>query len=595
MLTVKKIFSFLALFYEHTGWRLPILFLLIAFGGILEVLGIVTVLPLLNVAFDETPESPISQAIVGALNHVGISATLGSLLMVILTVFVVRGVFVFLSSYFTAHIIVAAHREIQLDLTNKFNNMSYQYFTTHATGWFSNIIVVETKRFVSSLRGFCNVSVNIINALIFFLFALTIKLELTLLVFAIGGLILWSLIGFVRNTAQISRDQTINAGLLNAEFIQLIQSFIYLRATSTTKAVSDHVTASIGRFANNELRLRKISAIFTSIIEPIAVAVLIAYIFFEVTVLGGAIAEVMVFALLLYRLLIKLVSIGPQLQGFTQNIGGVFAINDVSRALERHSEQGGRHRVASLDEPIAFHDVSYSHGDSRILSNLDITVRPNEMIGIVGESGAGKTTFFHLLTGLLQPCGGRITIGDVPYAEMDMNSLQERIGYVTQEPIIFNDTVANNITLWQRNDEDGSCMERIRSAARAAMCDEFIQAMSDGYDTVMGDRGVNLSGGERQRIAIARELFKNPSLLIFDEAASALDASSERFVRESIERMHGKRTMVVITHRLASVRLCDRIYVFKSGHVVEQGTFDGLYNTEGSHFRRMCDLQGLSE
>ena len=111
----------------------------------------------------------------------------------------------------------------------------------------------------------------------------------------------------------------------------------------------------------------------------------------------------------------------------------------------------------------------------------------------------------------------------------------------------------------------------------------------------MGDRGVNLSGGERQRIAIARELFKNPSLLIFDEAASALDASSERFVRESIERMHGKRTMVVITHRLASVRLCDRIYVFKSGHVVEQGTFDGLYNTEGSHFRRMCDLQGLSE
>ena len=143
MLTVKKIFSFLALFYEHTGWRLPILFLLIAFGGILEVLGIVTVLPLLNVAFDETPESPISQAIVGALNHVGISATLGSLLMVILTVFVVRGVFVFLSSYFTAHIIVAAHREIQLDLTNKFNNMSYQYFTTHATGWFSNIIVVE--------------------------------------------------------------------------------------------------------------------------------------------------------------------------------------------------------------------------------------------------------------------------------------------------------------------------------------------------------------------------------------------------------------------------------------------------------------------
>jgi len=595
MLTITKIFSFLTLFYKHTGWRLPVLFLLIAFGGVMEVLGIITVLPLLNVAFDETPESPISRVIVGALNHIGIAATLGSLLMVILTVFMVRGVFVFLSSYFTAHIIVAAHREIQLDLTRKFNDMSYQYFTTHATGWFSNIIVVETKRFVSSLRGFCNVSVNIINAFIFFLFALTIKLELTLLVFAIGGLILWCLIGFVRKTAQISRDQTINAGRLNAEFIQLIQSFIYLKATSTTKAVSDHVNASIGRLADNELRLRKISAIFTSIIEPIAVAVLTAYIFFEATVLGGAIAEVMVFALLLYRLLVKLVSIGPQLQGFTQNIGGVFAINDVSRALERHAPPVAQRRIASLDDAIEFRNVSYSHGEARILSNVDIIVRPNEMIGIVGESGAGKTTFFHLLTGLLQPGDGRITIGDVPYAEVDMNSLQERIGYVTQEPIIFNDTVANNISLWQRRDDDGLCMEPIRSAARTAMCDDFVQAMSNGYDSVLGDRGVNLSGGERQRIAIAREIFKNPSLLIFDEAASALDASSERFVRESIERMHGERTMVIITHRLASARLCDRIYVFESGRVVEQGTFDGLYNTEGSHFRRMCDLQGLSE
>ena len=595
MIASEPKFSFLGLFYRHTGWRLPVLFLLIAFSGTLEVLGIVMMLPLLDIAIGETTEGSISQSILSLLGHLGISATLGNLLLVILAVFVVRGVFVFLSSYFTARITVTALRNIQLGLTKKFNEMSYQFFASHAAGWFNNIITVETRRFVSSLRAFCNLSVNAIHVLIFFPFALSLKFELTLFVFAVGGLVLWSLMGFVRKTSRISREQTVNAGRLNAEFIQLIQSFIYLKATNTTSAVSEHVTESIGRLATNDLRIRKISAMFTSIIEPIAVAVLVAYIFYEVSYLDGAITEVLVLAMLLYRMLIKLVSLGPQLQGFNQSIGGAFAIRDVSLALEQHAEPRGRRTIAALDQPIEFHDVSYSHGDSQVLSNLNVVVRPNEMVGIVGESGAGKTTFFHLLTGLLQPGDGRITIGDIPYSEIDMSSLQERVGYVTQEPIVFNDTVANNISLWQHRTSGDQCMARIRDAARTAMCDDFVEAMSDGYDTVLGDRGVNLSGGERQRIAIAREVFKNPSMLIFDEAASALDASSERFVQDSIEQMRGERTVVIITHRLASARHCDRIYVFKAGRVVEQGTFDGLYNTEGSHFRRMYDLQGLSE
>jgi ABC-type multidrug transport system fused ATPase/permease subunit len=595
MPTIKKIFSFLALFYEHTGWRLPVLFALIAVSGVTEVLGIVTVLPLLNVASGEAPDSALSSTIVGTLSDVGIEATIGNLLIVIVVVFVVRAVFVFIYTYFTARITVSARRNVQLSLTRKFNEMSYRFFAKHATGWFSNLIVVETGRFISSLRAFANLSVNAVNVLVFLPVALVLNFELTLLVFAVGSFVLWALMGFVRKTARLSRAQTINAGILNADFIQLIQSFIYLKATNTMGAVARHVEASIGRLANNELRIRKIGAIFASINEPIAVAVLAAYIFYEVAVLEGSISEVLVFAIILYRMLIKLVSLGPQLQGFNQNIGGLFAIEDVSRALERHSEPNGLRDVASLDQPIEFHDVSYRHGDSQILSNLEIVVRPNETIGIVGESGAGKTTFFHLLTGLLQPYDGHITIGDTPYSEIDATSLQKRMGYVTQEPIIFSDTVANNITLWQHQNGDQSSMERIRDAARTAKCDEFIQAMKDGYDSALGERGVNLSGGERQRIAIAREVFKNPSMLIFDEAASALDARSEHFVRESIEQMHGQRTIIIITHRLASVRLCDRIYVFKSGRVVEQGNFDKLYNAVGSHFRRMYDLQGSSQ
>ncbi len=156
------------------------------------------------------------------------------------------------------------------------------------------------------------------------------------------------------------------------------------------------------------------------------------------------------------------------------------------------------------------------------------------------------------------------------------------------------DTVANNISLWQYDGSDSACLERIRSAARIAKCDAFVSAMPNGYDTPLGDRGIKLSGGERQRIAIAREMFKEPGLLIFDEASSALDAGSERHVRESIEHMHGERTIVVITHRLSSVRCCDRVYVFLRGEVVERGTFDELYAAQDSYFRRMCDEQRVS-
>ena len=358
-------------------------------------------------------------------------------------------------------------------------------------------------------------------------------------------------------------------------------------------AVNQHVIRTIGNLTDIELRIKRTASLFASIKEPIAVAVLAAFIFYEVTVLGGSFSEVIVVALLLYRMLIQLVSLAPELQTFNQTIGGVFAVQEVSRDLDRHHEVVGTGEVTSLGTPIVFDDVCFRHGDKDILRDLNILIRPNETVGIVGESGAGKTTFFHLLTGLLEPCSGRIMIGDKPYSEIDKNALRAQIGYVTQDPVIFNDTVANNISMWQYNGDDAACLERIRDAARAAKCEQFVSAMPKGLDTPLGDRGIKLSGGERQRIAIARELFKDPALLIFDEAASALDAESEDYVQESIDRLRGERTVVIITHRLASVRRCDRIYVFSSGRVVEQGTFGELYDIEDSYFRKMCDRQGI--
>lgn len=587
--------AYLSLFYHHTRWRFPVLFLLISAGGFIEVVGIVALLPLLNVATGEATDNAISRVIIDILASIGIAPTLGNLLLVIVAIFSARGVFVYLYTYFTAQITVAVRRNVQVDIIRRFCDMTFGYYTRHSTGWFNNIVVVEVHRFISSLRVFSRLLVNAVNAIVFLPFALAMKFELTLAVFAIGGFVLWSLLGLIRRTAEQSRKQTRLMGQINAEFIQLIQAFIYLKATNAMAAANKHVIRTIYRLTDNELRIKRTAAFFVSIMEPIAIAVLASYIYYEVIILSGSLSEITVFALLLYRLLMRLTSFAPQLQAFNETMGGVFAVKEVSQDLDRHGEHSGTQAIAALDVPIVFNDISFRYGNSDILRNVNIVLPPNETIGIVGASGAGKTTFFHMLTGLLAPCSGEITIGGMSYADIDKQTLRSKIGYVTQDAIIFNDTVANNISLWQYEEGDTACLERIRQVTKTAKCDEFVDAMPKGYDTRLGDRGIKLSGGERQRIAIARELFKDPELLIFDEAASALDAESERYVQESIDRMHGERTMVVITHRLASVRNCDRIYVFRSGRVVEEGRFDKLYASKGTYFRHLCDQQEHSK
>jgi len=162
------------------------------------------------------------------------------------------------------------------------------------------------------------------------------------------------------------------------------------------------------------------------------------------------------------------------------------------------------------------------------------------------------------------------------------------IGYVTQEPVIFNDTIANNISFWECDSQEDICKRRIKDAVNLSSRERFINETEKGNDTIIGDKGVKLSGGQRQRIAIARELFKEPEIMIFDEATSALDTESEQLVQQSINSLKGERTVVIIVHRLSTVRNCDYIYVFKEGRIVDYGSFDELYNDKDSIFSKMC-------
>ena len=194
-----------------------------------------------------------------------------------------------------------------------------------------------------------------------------------------------------------------------------------------------------------------------------------------------------------------------------------------------------------------------------------------------------------MLTGILRPTSGDISIGGVPYSRIDQRRLREGIGYVTQESIIFNDTVRNNVSLW---DEDENSLENVIPAARAAHASEFIEDLPAGYDTLLGDNGMKISGGQRQRVAMARELYKNARVLIFDEGTSALDTESERIIQENIDELRDNTTLILIAHRLSTVRNSDMIFVLDGGRVIEQGTYEYLYAL-GGRFAAMVDQQAL--
>jgi ABC-type multidrug transport system fused ATPase/permease subunit len=316
----------------------------------------------------------------------------------------------------------------------------------------------------------------------------------------------------------------------------------------------------------------------------------------QVAIFNDPIAPLFVSILLFHRGMQAMIGIQGSLQNVMNMIGSVEMVVDEFDAVNTHQESNGTQTIPALSKGIEFRNVcfAYDEEDGDVLHDINITVPANTTIALVGESGAGKSTLVDMMTLMLRPRTGDIRIDDVPGSEADLASWRSQIGYVSQETVVFDDTIANNISLWKGDYEnDPEHRERVEQAARDAYAHHFIEDLPNGYQTVVGDRGVRLSGGQRQRLFVARELFKQPNLLLLDEATSALDTESERYIQQSIDDLQGEVTVVIIAHRLSTIKNVDYIYVLDEGRVIEQGSYDELRGHEESRFREMVEMQSL--
>jgi subfamily B ATP-binding cassette protein MsbA len=594
----RDIAGYLRIYRRYIGRRMYLVFGLAALTALAQGFGITLLLPLLKasqVGAGSDAESGAAERVLhDLLTGMGIADSMPGILAFIAAVFVAKGVLQFINEGYQGYLQSRLLRELKGKLFDAYNGMEYRYYIRRNTGHFINVINQQVNQFFLSFQHFANFLTQVVTTTSYFAFAFAITWRFSMMALGVGLLLFAAfryLNGYVR---RLSRRRSAEMSHLNKLLVQTLQALKYIASTGQSAHLRGGVMGSIRRLTGYIFRQRLAGAFTSALKEPFSVLVIVGLIAIQIMVFQEPVAPIFVALLLVHRGMQSLLTIQSGFQAMMDRVGAVEMVDDELADVRRHREKGGACEMAALHDGIALEDVSFAYDEEPVLAELSLTIAANTTVAFVGESGAGKSTLVDLLTLMLKPQQGTVRIDGVRGPEVDLASWRAQIGYVSQETVVFDDTVANNISLWEDDVQaDEALRERVCRAAEQAHADHFIEALPEGYQTVVGDRGVRLSGGQRQRLFVARELFKQPNLLILDEATSALDTESERYIQQSIDALKGEVTVVIIAHRLSTIKNVDYVYVLDGGRVVEEGSYDELRSRGHSRFREMVEMQRL--
>lgn len=560
------------------------------FGAMFEGIGVTMLIPIFSrFTGAAAPDDIISRLLGDVLGWFGLGFAFKALLVIIVLAFIIKSLFLLVSAYITARITADYEKETRAKLVGGLLEANWPFITRQKSGFLEAILVKDVEEASRLLSGMGEWIIYITSMLVYTVIAFTISPTISMLSLAIGGFTFLLLKPFFYQIKELAGRQAKAISDMNHYVGESVFGIKTVKASLAAESILGKANEYFMILRNAHIKIKVLGRFPALLAQPLSIVFAVTLFAFLYLTENFQLGVFAVIIYLIQRIFTHIQNIQGALYGFNVRVPYLIRVVGFGGELAANKEQLGGETPFQFNECLEFKDVKFFYKpETPILSGINIFLKRGEMLGVVGKSGAGKTTIADLLLRLVKPSGGSIALDGVDISQINMREWRKNIAYVVQDMFVFNDTIENNIRFY----EDAISNADIHRAASEAYIYDFIQTLPRKFETEVGERGVLLSGGEKQRLVLSRALAKNPKILILDEATSALDNESELMIQRAIEGLKGKMTIFVIAHRLTTLLNCDKIIFLENGKISEKGSPRELLEDKDSSFYRLYNIRG---